>query len=75
MSNTVSCKLGSPKPTVSWKKVSLLQKEIEQEPQPIVEGEEQPPAPEPLYETVEEISELGEHVIISNSKVHYSSLR
>ena len=49
----------------------MLQKEIEQEPKPIVEGEEQPPAPEPLYETVEEISELGEHVIISNSKVRY----
>lgn len=60
---------------MSWKKVNLIQQEIAQPEKPIeggepVEGEgEQQPPPEPVYETVEQISELGENAIISNSKV------
>ena len=65
---------------MSWKKVNLIQQEIVQPEKPIegggepVEGEgEQQPPPEPVYETVEQISELGENVTFANSKVTFNA--
>ena len=70
--------IGSPKPTVSWKKVNVYQREVEQVSEPVAapaEGESDEAAkepetkPEPVFETVEEVTELPEHVIVNNSKV------
>ena len=72
--------IGSPKPTVSWKKVNVYQREVEQVSEPVAapaEGEEKSDEaakepetkPEPVFETVEEVTELPEHVIVNNSKV------
>ena len=69
--------IGSPKPTVSWKKVNVYQREVEQVSEPVAapaegEGDEaakEPEKTEPVFETVEEVTELPEHVIVNNSKV------
>lgn len=38
---------------------------------PAAEGEAEPaPAPEPVFETVRQAAELGEHVLIRNNKEH-----
>ena len=75
--------IGSPKPTVSWKKVNVYQREVEQVSEPVAapaEGEaktdEEAKEPEtklePVFETVEEVTELPEHVIVNNSKVSFN---
>ena len=59
---------GKPKPTISWQKFEMVTKVVEQPaPEPPAEGQEAPPAPEPIEEIVEEARDWPEYATIRST--------